>query len=143
MITSIGSTACASAAASPARVFHMRRTARNSRGTASVPASASGSFSEVLEKPTSLTDATCSHRSTGGLSIETAPAGLERAEEEVVPGESHAAHGRVVERVRWNLADVDQTQHRRRPAVISASATHVSHPADLFIGGTLTSPGDG
>ena len=75
VITSIGSTACATAAASPARVLHMRRTAPNSSGTASVPASASGSFSEVLEKPISLTDATCSHRSTGGLSIETLPPG--------------------------------------------------------------------
>ena len=73
--TSIGSTARATAAASPAGVLHMRRTATNSSGTAAVPASASGSFSVVAEKPSSLTLATCSHRSTGGLSIETLPPG--------------------------------------------------------------------
>ena len=40
-----------------------------------MPASASGSFSVNEEKPNSLTLATCSHRSTGGLSIETLPSG--------------------------------------------------------------------
>ncbi len=40
-----------------------------------MPANASGSFSVVEEKPSSLTLATCSHRSTGGLSIETLPPG--------------------------------------------------------------------
>ena len=53
----------------------MRRTAANSSGTAAIPANASGSFSVVEEKPSSFTLATCSHRSTGGLSIETLPPG--------------------------------------------------------------------
>ena len=99
VITSIGSTAIASAAAIPAGALHMRRTAAYSSGTEAIPANASGSFSVVEEKPSSFTLATCSHRSTGGLSIETLPAGLERAEEEVVQGQRHAAHGGVVERV--------------------------------------------
>ena len=40
-----------------------------------MPASISGSLSVVELKPNSLTLATCSHRSTGGLSIETLPLG--------------------------------------------------------------------
>ena len=73
VMTSIGRTASASAAASPARTPNGRRTAANSSGTDSVPASASGSFSADEVKPRSLTLRTCSHRSTGGLSIETRP----------------------------------------------------------------------
>ena len=53
----------------------MRRTAAYSSGTEAMPANASGSFSVVEEKPSSFTLATCSHRSTGGLSIETLPPG--------------------------------------------------------------------
>ena len=75
VITSIGSTASASAAAIPALALHIRLTVANSSGTAAIPASASGSFSVVREKPSSLTLATCSHRSTGGLSIDTLPPG--------------------------------------------------------------------
>ena len=75
VITSIGSTARASAAASAAAVLQMRRTATNSSPTDTMPANASGSLSVVEENPSSLTLATCSHRSTGGLSIETLPPG--------------------------------------------------------------------
>ena len=76
VITSTGSTAMPAAAASPAAgELHMRRTAANSSGTEAIPASASGSFSVVEEKPSSFTLATCSQRSTGGLSIETLPPG--------------------------------------------------------------------
>ena len=71
VITSIGSSASTAAAARPAGTLQIRRTARNSRGTAAVPNSASGSSRLVVEKPSALTLATCSHRSTGGLSIET------------------------------------------------------------------------
>ncbi len=39
------------------------------------PRSTSGSFSVVELKPSSFTLITCSHKSTGGLSIETLPAG--------------------------------------------------------------------
>ena len=53
----------------------MRRTARNSSGTAAVPNRASGSSRLVVEEPNAFTLATCSHRSTGGLSIETLPPG--------------------------------------------------------------------
>ena len=113
VITSIGRTACATAAASPARVLHMRRTARNSSGTAAVPASASGSFSDVLEKPIELDGRDLQPQVDGRLVDRDAAAGLERAEEEVVPGEPHAADGRVVERVGRHLADVDQAQRRR------------------------------
>ena len=49
VITSIGSTANASAAASPAGTLQMRRTARNSSGTAAVPNRASGSSRLVVE----------------------------------------------------------------------------------------------
>ncbi len=75
VITSIGSTASASAEASPARTPNTGLTAAYSSGTASVPASASGVFSAAEPKPSSLTLATCSHRSTGGLSIAIAPEG--------------------------------------------------------------------
>ncbi len=75
VITSIGSTASASAEASPARTPNTGATAANRSGTATVPASASGSFSAVDPKPKSFTLATCSHRSIGGLSIATAPEG--------------------------------------------------------------------
>ena len=75
VITSIGSTACATAAASPARRAPHAPHGQEQQRHRSVPASASGSFSEVVEKPTSFTLATCSHRSTGGLSIETLPPG--------------------------------------------------------------------
>ena len=71
VMTSTGRAASAAAAAIPASGLHIRRTASNSSGIAAIPASASGSFSVVEEKPRSLTLATCSHRSTGGLSIET------------------------------------------------------------------------
>ena len=59
----------------PAAVLHMRRTAANSSGTERMPANASGSFNVVVENPSSFTLATCSHRSTGGLSIDTLPPG--------------------------------------------------------------------
>ncbi len=75
VITSIGSTAIAAAAAMPAGALHMRRTVTYSSGTEAMPASASGSFSVVELKPSSFTLITCSHRSTGGLSIETLPPG--------------------------------------------------------------------
>ncbi len=75
VITSIGSTASASAATSPAITPNGRLTAAYSSGTESVPASASGSFNEAEPQPNSFTLATCSHRSTGGLSIETLPPG--------------------------------------------------------------------
>ena len=54
---------------------HRRRTVANSSGTEAVPARASGSFSVVELNPSSFTLATCSQRSTGGLSIETLPPG--------------------------------------------------------------------
>ena len=75
VITSIGSTAIAAAAAMPAGALQMRRTTTYSSGTEAIPASASGSFSVVELKPSSFTLITCSHRSTGGLSIETLPPG--------------------------------------------------------------------
>ncbi len=75
VITSIGSTANAAAETSPASAPKGRRTAAYNSGTEMVPASASGSFSEVEPQPSSLTLATCSHRSTGGLSIDTLPPG--------------------------------------------------------------------
>src|SRR2546429_672391 len=61
----------ARAAAEP----HRPRTIANRSGTEMIPAKASGSFRVVEEKPSSFTLATCSHRSTGGLSIETLPPG--------------------------------------------------------------------
>ncbi len=85
VITSIGSTAIAAAAARPAGALHIRRTATYSSGTEAVPASASGSFSVVELNPSSFTLITCSHRSTGRLVDRHAAPGLERAEEEVVP----------------------------------------------------------
>ena len=75
VITETGSTASASAAASPAAGLQTRRTTTNSSGTDATPAKASGSFRVVELKPSSLTLATCSHRSTGGLSIDTLPLG--------------------------------------------------------------------
>ena len=75
VITSIGSTASARAATSPARTPNGRFTAAYSNGTEAVPASASGSFSELELQPNSFTLATCSHRSIGGLSIDTLPPG--------------------------------------------------------------------
>ena len=75
VITSTGSTAIPTAAASAAAGLQMRLTAANRSGTETIPANASGSFSVVDEKPSSLTLATCSHRSTGGLSIDTLPPG--------------------------------------------------------------------
>jgi hypothetical protein len=74
-MTSTGRTAIASAAATPAAGPHSRRTHAYNRGTVAVPANASGSFSVVEEKPSSFTLITCSHRSIGGLSIETLPPG--------------------------------------------------------------------
>ena len=75
VITSIGSTAIAAAAAIPAGALQIRRTSTYSNGTDAIPASASGSFSVVELNPNSFTLTTCSHRSTGGLSIETLPPG--------------------------------------------------------------------
>ena len=75
VITSTGKTAIATAAASAAGIAQRRRTQAYSSGTEAVPASASGIFSVVEEKPSSFTLATCSHRSTGGLSIDTLPPG--------------------------------------------------------------------
>ncbi len=75
VITSIGSTAIAAAAAMPAgRAPHPPHVTYSS-GTDAVPANASGSFSVVELKPSSFTLITCSHRSIGGLSIETLPPG--------------------------------------------------------------------
>ncbi len=75
VITSIGSTAIATAAAIPAVALHIRRTTSNSSGTDATPASASGSFRAVAVNPSSLTLATWNHRSMGGLSIDTVPPG--------------------------------------------------------------------
>ena len=58
VITSIGSTAMASAAAIAAGALHTRRRAANSSGTAAVPASASGSLSVIDVNPNSFTLAT-------------------------------------------------------------------------------------
>ena len=73
--TEAGSSASAAALARAAARPASGRTASASRGTARVPASASGSWSETRLQPNSLTLATCSHRSTGGLSIASAPPG--------------------------------------------------------------------
>jgi hypothetical protein len=75
VMTSTGSTAIASAAATPAAKPHSRRTLAYSNSTVAEPANASGSFSVVEEKPSSFTLITCSQRSTGGLSMETLPPG--------------------------------------------------------------------
>ena len=75
VMTSTGSTAIDSAAARAAAEPHRPRTIANRSGTEMIPAKASGSFRVVEEKPSSFTLATCSHRSTGGLSIETLPPG--------------------------------------------------------------------
>ena len=75
VITSTGSTAIASAAARPAGTLHSRRTQAWISGTEAMPAKTSGSFSVVELKPSAFTLATCSQRSTGGLSIETLPPG--------------------------------------------------------------------
>ncbi len=75
VITAIGITAIATAAAIPAAALHMRRTVTYSSGTDAIPASASGSFSVVELNPSAFTLMTCSHRSIGGLSIETLPPG--------------------------------------------------------------------
>ena len=52
-----------------------RRTRSYSSSTESVPAIAGGSRRLTEEKPSSFVLATCSHRSTGALSIETCPEG--------------------------------------------------------------------
>ena len=75
VMTSTGRTAVASAAASPAGTLQSRRTEAWMSGTAAIPAKTSGSFSVVELKPNAFTLATWSHRSTGGLSIETLPPG--------------------------------------------------------------------
>ncbi len=75
VITSTGSTASTTAAPSPAAVLHMRRTAANRSGTDTIPARISGTFKVVELKPSTFTLATCSHRSTGGLSMDTLPPG--------------------------------------------------------------------
>ncbi|HEX3692777.1 MAG TPA: hypothetical protein VHU13_05480 [Solirubrobacteraceae bacterium] len=73
--TAIGSTASASAAIEPASRPHARASAAYSIATAAIPPSASGSASAVRSKPSSLVAATCSHRSSGGLSIAICPLG--------------------------------------------------------------------
>lgn len=73
--TDTGSTASASAAASAAPAPKGRRRAPNSRPQASTPPSASGKCSPNSPNPRMRVAATCSHRSTGGLSIETVPLG--------------------------------------------------------------------
>ena len=113
VITSIGSTASASAAARPARTPKTRRTAANSSGTASVPASACGSFSAVELQPKSFDARDLQPEVHGRLVDRDRARGLDRAEEEVVPGERHAAHGAVVEGVAHDLPEVRQAQRRR------------------------------
>jgi len=75
VITSIGSTAIAAAAAIPAGALQILRTTTYRNGTDAVPANASGSFRVVELKPSSFTLMTCSQRSIGGLSIDTLPPG--------------------------------------------------------------------
>ena len=57
------------------RALRIKARPLSSTGTDAIPAKASGSFRVVELKPSSLTLATCSHRSTGGLSIDTLPLG--------------------------------------------------------------------
>ena len=73
--TSTGSTAMTLALASAAGASHTRRTTAHSSGTETIPASISGNLSVVELSPNSFTLTTCSHRSTGGLSIDTLPPG--------------------------------------------------------------------
>ena len=73
--TDAGSTASASPAASPAHGPNPRRTRSNSSSTEITPASAGGSRSASDENPSSFVVPTCSHRSSGALSIDTRPDG--------------------------------------------------------------------
>ena len=73
--TLTGSTASAAAAISPADRPNGRRIVSYSSGTAAIPASAAGRRSAAEEKPRSFTLATCSQRSSGGLSIASVPSG--------------------------------------------------------------------
>jgi cell division septation protein DedD len=69
LVTATGSTASASAPANAAREPANVRSRSYSATTESVPPTASGSSSAKGPKPRSLVLASCSHRSSGGLSI--------------------------------------------------------------------------
>ena len=73
--TETGSTASASAAKIAAARPNGRRRAPNSNPQAATPPSASGRCSPTRLNPSTFVAATCSHRSSGGLSIETVPLG--------------------------------------------------------------------
>ena len=103
-----------------------------------MPANASGSLSVVEEKPSSFTLATCSHRSTGGLSIETLPPGSNAPKKKLCHDMRHAAHGGVVEGVGRDPAEVDQPQQPPRPAVIAAIAAHSHLRIGPLIGGNAS-----
>ncbi len=73
--TDTGSTASASAEASAAPYPNGRRNAPKSKPQARTPPSASGRCSPTRPNPNTRVLATCSQRSTGGLSTEMAPLG--------------------------------------------------------------------
>ena len=73
-ITADGATASASPPASAAARPSIVRSSHISAATSAMPPSAAGSSSATPSKPNSRVEATCSHRSTGGLSIATRPA---------------------------------------------------------------------
>ena len=73
--TDTGKTASASAAVSAATNPNGRRNAPKSRPQAAMPPSASGTCRPRRPNPNTPVLATCSHRSTGGLSIDTVPEG--------------------------------------------------------------------
>ena len=73
--TNTGVMAISSAASSAGAALKVRRTRWNTMATVATPASACGNSSASGRKPKSFTDATCSHRASGGLSTEMKPTG--------------------------------------------------------------------
>jgi hypothetical protein len=73
--TAIGRTAKINALSSAAAEPKGRRRTPNSRAVAATPPSASGRCRAMRPKPIACVLATCNHRSSGGLSIETRPLG--------------------------------------------------------------------
>ena len=114
VITSIGSSASASAAARPAGVLHRRRTAANSSGTAAVPNERLGEQQAGRREAHELDARDLQPEVDRRLVDRDAAARLERPEEEVVPGLRHAPDGRVVEGVQRRAAEVVEAQRPRQ-----------------------------
>jgi len=104
-----GASASASVASKRRRVAEWASQSTKQQPAGGHTTSASGRCSPTRSNPSTRVVATCSHRSTGGLSIETVPPGSSAPKKKLCQSCPYS-HGRVVEDVAPSHPDLPQSQ---------------------------------